>query len=90
MVLWESLSLLALGLLSGTLAAVIAVTPHAQLTGTAFPAGTLVALLGTVLTCGTLASWFATRSVLSLRLLDALRSPNGIGRCVQERTSRQA
>lgn len=74
-VLLESLSLLVLGLAAGSLAAVGAVLPHAQLTGTSFPVATLAVLLSVVLAFGAGASWFATRSLLSARLLDSLRAP---------------
>ncbi|MDA1179736.1 MAG: ABC transporter permease, partial [Planctomycetota bacterium] len=75
MVLFESLSLLVLGLGAGSVAAVGAVLPHARFTGTSFPVGTLAILLSVVLAFGAGASWFATRGILSARLLDSLRAP---------------
>ncbi|HMP04718.1 MAG TPA: hypothetical protein PJ982_00070 [Lacipirellulaceae bacterium] len=73
MVLAENLALLFGGLAIGSLAALVAVMPHAALQQLGPPWGTLALLIGAVGLCGCMAGWVASRVVLRAPLVQALR-----------------
>lgn len=73
LVFWENLALLVGGLGCGTIAAAVAVLPHALLGGAGVPWLSLAGTLGVVLVVGLLAGAFVVRSVLRMPLLQTLR-----------------
>src|SRR5690606_9411042 len=73
LVLTESLLLLAAGLITGAVAALLAVLPHVYFGGAAFHLGELALMLGVVFTCGALASLIAVRATLATDIIAALR-----------------
>ncbi|HUD98376.1 MAG TPA: ABC transporter permease [Bryobacteraceae bacterium] len=73
-VLGENLLLLLLGLATGTLCALLAITPAISLRGGRLPIASLSLLLAAVLVTGIAASLAATRAALRSPLLAALRS----------------
>jgi putative ABC transport system permease protein len=73
LILWEHGALLALGLLIGILAAVVAVLPAVLTPGTPLPYKSLGVTLGLVLLNGLAWAWLATRFALRGDLLASLR-----------------
>ncbi|MHC1768987.1 MAG: FtsX-like permease family protein [Verrucomicrobiia bacterium] len=74
LVVAEHGALLALGLLVGIVAALIAVLPTLITPGAEFPVRSLLLTLGGVLASGLIWTWAATQLALRGRLLDALRN----------------
>ncbi|MGC3966797.1 MAG: ABC transporter permease [Pirellulales bacterium] len=73
LVFWENLALLVGGLACGTLAAGVAVLPHALFGGASIPWLELAGTLGIVLIVGLLAGAVVVRSVLRMPILASLR-----------------
>lgn len=73
LVMTESVVLLLAGLLTGVVAALVAVLPHMVFGGATIPWGELVVLLGAVLAVGLLASLLAVRATLRSDIIGALR-----------------
>ena len=73
LVMIESLALLAGGLATGFLAALVTTLPHVFLGGASIPLGDLLVLLAVVLGAGSLTSLASVRTVLRAPLLAALR-----------------
>ena len=73
-VLGENLVLLLLGLMTGTVCALLAIAPAVASRGGQLPVVSLAALLGAVFLTGVLASLAATRAALRSPVLEALRS----------------
>jgi ABC-type antimicrobial peptide transport system permease subunit len=73
MVLQENIALLSAGLLSGFLAATVAVVPYVFLGGASVPLRDLTITLGVILAVGVLSSLTSVRTTLRAPLLPALR-----------------
>jgi len=73
MVLQENVALLLAGLLSGFVAAMVAVVPHVVLGGATLPLRDLTITLGVILAVGILSSLTSVRTTLRAPLLPALR-----------------
>ncbi len=73
LVMLEALALLAGGLLTGFLAALVTTLPHMLVGGASIPLGDLTILLIIVLAVGCLTSWASMHTVLRAPLLAALR-----------------
>jgi ABC-type antimicrobial peptide transport system permease subunit len=74
LVLLENTGLLVAGLLTGTIAALVAVLPHMLVGGASVPLLDLAVMLTIVLAVGVLSSLLSVRSALNTPLLAALRS----------------
>jgi ABC-type antimicrobial peptide transport system permease subunit len=74
LVLSEHGVLLAVGLATGVIAAMLAVLPTLLSPGSEIPYGSLTLTLAAVFLNGAIWTWLATRAALRGRLLDALRS----------------
>jgi hypothetical protein len=74
MVLAENVLLLARGLATGTVCALVAIAPAAFERGASFPYTSLGLLLLAVLATGVFVSWIATLAIAREPLLPALRS----------------
>ena len=74
LVLWENAFLLCWGLLTGSLSALLAMTPHLVSTGADLPWASLGATLGGVFLIGMGTAFFAVHSAVSTPILETLRS----------------
>ncbi|TWT66828.1 FtsX-like permease family protein [Posidoniimonas polymericola] len=74
LVLRENLALLAGGLATGALAALVPLAPQALQHNTRFPWLSTAALVGVIAVVGLVVGWLATRKTIKLPLLPALRS----------------
>jgi len=70
----ETAVLLVCGLVTGTLAALVAMVPHLASTGADVPWGSLALILSVVFFVGMLAALLASIEAARTRILDALRS----------------
>jgi len=73
LIAWENAFLLFWGLASGTVSALLAMSPHLVSTSSALPVISLAILLGSVFLIGMLASTFAVRAAVNTPILKTLR-----------------